>query len=138
MRENRPEMYNRDIVFHYAGLRSLTGFSTEREKFNSFNFLSIKANVDFEKLFFSPQILQLIILMYWSNVCCFNDLFEASWSQYLLLFLPLVVRDRLRTKKERDILVDVQHPFIVKLHYGEYVLFILLSRPLNLHLTVLQ
>lgn len=34
------------------------------------------------------------------------------------LFL-LVVRDRLRTKKERDILVDVQHPFIVKLRYGE-------------------
>ena len=31
----------------------------------------------------------------------------------------VTVRDRLRTKKERDILVDVQHPFIVKLHYGE-------------------
>ncbi|XP_015752403.1 PREDICTED: ribosomal protein S6 kinase alpha-3-like [Acropora digitifera] len=30
----------------------------------------------------------------------------------------LKVRDRLRTKKERDILVDVQHPFIVKLHYA--------------------
>lgn len=37
----------------------------------------------------------------------------------LLLILSLTVRDRLRTKKERDILVDVQHPFIVKLHYGE-------------------
>lgn len=36
-----------------------------------------------------------------------------------LVFLPTaLVRDRLRTKKERDILVDVQHPFIVKLHYG--------------------
>lgn len=34
-----------------------------------------------------------------------------------LFFVP--VRDRLRTKKERDILVDVQHPFIVKLHYGK-------------------
>lgn len=30
----------------------------------------------------------------------------------------LKVRDRLRTKKERDILVDVQHPFIVKLRYA--------------------
>lgn len=39
--------------------------------------------------------------------------------QCLLLILSLTVRDRLRTKKERDILVDVQHPFIVKLHYGE-------------------
>ena len=30
-----------------------------------------------------------------------------------------VVRDRVRTKLERDILVQIQHPFIVKLHYGE-------------------
>ncbi|KXJ17060.1 Ribosomal protein S6 kinase alpha-2 [Exaiptasia diaphana] len=30
----------------------------------------------------------------------------------------LKVRDRVRTKKERDILVDVQHPFIVRLHYA--------------------
>lgn len=29
------------------------------------------------------------------------------------------VRDRLRTKIERDILADVNHPFVVKLHYGE-------------------
>lgn len=29
------------------------------------------------------------------------------------------VRDRMRTKMERDILVEVNHPFIVKLHYGE-------------------
>lgn len=29
------------------------------------------------------------------------------------------VRDRVRTKMERDILVEVHHPFIVKLHYGE-------------------
>lgn len=29
------------------------------------------------------------------------------------------VRDRVRTKMERDILVEVNHPFIVKLHYGE-------------------
>ncbi|KAF2980727.1 hypothetical protein EK904_001258 [Melospiza melodia maxima] len=31
----------------------------------------------------------------------------------------LKVRDRVRTKMERDILVEVNHPFIVKLHYGE-------------------
>ncbi|KPP75413.1 ribosomal protein S6 kinase alpha-3-like, partial [Scleropages formosus] len=30
----------------------------------------------------------------------------------------LKVRDRLRTKMERDILVEVNHPFIVKLHYA--------------------
>ena len=29
------------------------------------------------------------------------------------------VRDRVRTKMERDILAEVDHPFIVHLHYGE-------------------
>ncbi|XP_061855465.1 LOW QUALITY PROTEIN: ribosomal protein S6 kinase alpha-3 [Colius striatus] len=32
----------------------------------------------------------------------------------------LKVRDRVRTKMERDILVEVNHPFIVKLHYGDF------------------
>lgn len=39
---------------------------------------------------------------------CFNE------EYYLFL-----VRDRVRTKMERDILVDVRHPFIVHLEYGE-------------------
>ena len=30
----------------------------------------------------------------------------------------LKVRDRIRTKMERNILADVEHPFIVKLHYA--------------------
>lgn len=34
-------------------------------------------------------------------------------------FLLGPVRDRVRTKMERDILADVNHPFVVKLHYGE-------------------
>lgn len=29
-----------------------------------------------------------------------------------------VVRDRIRTKMERNILADVEHPFIVRLHYA--------------------
>lgn len=28
------------------------------------------------------------------------------------------MRDRIRTKMERNILVDVRHPFIVRLHYA--------------------
>lgn len=31
----------------------------------------------------------------------------------------VTVRDRVRSKMERDILAEVNHPFIVKLHYGE-------------------
>ena len=30
----------------------------------------------------------------------------------------LSVRDRIRTKMERNILAEVEHPFIVKLHYA--------------------
>lgn len=30
----------------------------------------------------------------------------------------IAVRDRVRTKMERNILVDVEHPFIVRLHYA--------------------
>lgn len=37
---------------------------------------------------------------------------------YVCVYVVLV-RDRVRTKMERDILVEVNHPFIVKLHYGE-------------------
>ena len=45
---------------------------------------------------------------------------SAFCSDYLnntvLLFFS--VRDRIRTKMERNILADVEHPFIVKLHYA--------------------
>ncbi|MGH0170824.1 UNVERIFIED_CONTAM: hypothetical protein FKN15_059809 [Acipenser sinensis] len=44
----------------------------------------------------------------------------------------LKVRDRVRTKMERDILVEVNHPFIVKLHYEEDVKFYLAELALAL------
>lgn len=37
----------------------------------------------------------------------------------MTLFILFSVRDRVRSKMERDILAEVNHPFIVKLHYGE-------------------
>jgi serine/threonine protein kinase len=33
-------------------------------------------------------------------------------------FFFFTVRDRVRTKMERNILADVRHPFVVKLHYA--------------------
>ena len=36
----------------------------------------------------------------------------------ILFFLTFPVRDRIRTKMERNILADVEHPFIVRLHYA--------------------
>ena len=32
--------------------------------------------------------------------------------------MKFLVRDRIRTKMERNILADVEHPFIVRLHYA--------------------
>lgn len=40
-------------------------------------------------------------------------------NKYNISVLMILVRDRVRTKMERDILVEVNHPFIVKLHYGK-------------------
>uniref|UniRef100_A0A8C7ZH41 non-specific serine/threonine protein kinase n=1 Tax=Oryzias sinensis TaxID=183150 RepID=A0A8C7ZH41_9TELE len=59
---------------------------------------------------------------------CFSQVFlvrklvgpDASqlYAMKVLKKASLKVRDRVRTKMERDILVEVNHPFIVKLHYA--------------------
>jgi len=41
-----------------------------------------------------------------------------SSATYASVCVSVAVRDRMRTKTERNILVDVQHPFIVRLHYA--------------------
>ena len=46
---------------------------------------------------------------------------EDAGSLYAMKVLrkaTLKIRDRIRTKMERNILADVEHPFIVKLHYA--------------------
>uniref|UniRef100_A0A8C1JH98 non-specific serine/threonine protein kinase n=1 Tax=Cyprinus carpio TaxID=7962 RepID=A0A8C1JH98_CYPCA len=44
---------------------------------------------------------------------------QGSFGKVQVLFMRVFsVRDRVRTKMERDILVEVNHPFIVKLHYA--------------------
>ncbi|KAG8197930.1 hypothetical protein JTE90_020308 [Oedothorax gibbosus] len=43
---------------------------------------------------------------------------NTLYAMKVLKKATLKVRDRARTKFERDILVDVRHPFIVKLHYA--------------------
>ena len=63
------------------------------------------------------------------SLCCQNrKTKQGSLFYFGVLYLVIYVfstvcvfpvRDRVRTKMERDILVEVNHPFIVKLHYGE-------------------
>ncbi|KAG8189657.1 hypothetical protein JTE90_018505 [Oedothorax gibbosus] len=42
----------------------------------------------------------------------------SLYAMKVLKKATLKVRDRMRTKMERDILADIRHPFIVKLHYA--------------------
>lgn len=54
------------------------------------------------------------------DFCCIHvNLLNFVTGAHIFLFSS--VRDRVRTKMERDILVEVNHPFIVKLHYGWYL-----------------
>lgn len=53
-----------------------------------------------------------------SNIICLSVKFLYVHTRLCALVRP-AVRDRVRTKMERDILADVNHPFVVKLHYGE-------------------
>mmetsp|Transcript_28161 Transcript_28161/g.84228 ORF Transcript_28161/g.84228 Transcript_28161/m.84228 type:complete len:762 (+) Transcript_28161:61-2346(+) len=43
---------------------------------------------------------------------------KALYAMKVLTKAKLKVRDKMRTKAERDILADTQHPFIVQLHYA--------------------
>lgn len=40
------------------------------------------------------------------------------FNSQIFYYIFYSVRDRVRTKMERNILVDVEHPFIVRLHYA--------------------
>ena len=46
-----------------------------------------------------------------------NDIGKL-YAMKVLKKATLKVRDRIRTKMERDILAEVRHPFVVSLEYG--------------------
>lgn len=50
----------------------------------------------------------------------FSVLTAFVWFVTTVVLMCSTVRDRVRTKMERDILVDVRHPFIVHLEYGMF------------------
>ncbi|KAF0991661.1 hypothetical protein HZS_4403, partial [Henneguya salminicola] len=47
---------------------------------------------------------------------------DQYFAMKVLKKATLKVRDRLRTKMERDILAAIRHPFIVQLHFGTYII----------------
>lgn len=62
-------------------------------------------------------MINVIVIVLLKCFVCMHTV-KGFWGFILCVFVVLV-RDRVRTKMERDILVEVNHPFIVKLHYGE-------------------
>lgn len=85
----------------------------------------------FPVLFFLFVHFFFLSVIHYLVICCHLGVFVATIEIWFILCLLLLsdyflfsvclfsVRDRVRTKMERDILVEVNHPFIVKLHYGE-------------------
>lgn len=72
--------------------------------------------------FLYPRSKVKIIFSYisWTKSCetfTSSDFKSRSFTTIKIHFL-FSVRDRIRTKMERNILADVEHPFIVKLHYA--------------------
>ncbi|MFN9958235.1 MAG: hypothetical protein ACK55I_34465, partial [bacterium] len=57
----------------------------------------------------------------------YSSLFPIGWPVFSPHFLLAVsvfsVRDQVRTKMERNILADVNHPFLVRLQYAFQVPF---------------
>lgn len=47
---------------------------------------------------------------------------NVLYAMKVLRKASLKLRDRFRTKMERNILAEIDHPFVVKLHYGKFVL----------------
>lgn len=48
----------------------------------------------------------------------YQQIFIYYYNYFITYLFFFLVRDRVRTKMERNILVDVEHPFIVRLHYA--------------------
>ncbi|MBN3297701.1 KS6AA kinase, partial [Amia calva] len=53
-----------------------------------------------------------------SGCVVFEEICHPFATQQQTCFSVVFMRDRVRTKMERDILADVNHPFVVKLHYA--------------------
>ena len=64
---------------------------------------------------FQCRAFSVISVSDWCLIVCLFLFSYVTWSFS-------TVRDRVRSKKERDILADVNHPFIVKLNYGKFLM----------------
>ena len=76
----------------------------------------------------------------WKPVVLLSQDAGSLYAMKVLRKATLKIRDRIRTKMERNILADVEHPFIVKLHYAfqvnmDHFVFV---REFNVHKNLLK
>ena len=71
----------------------------------------------------------ILVLFSWNEMSSLFFCTSFFWYLFHVSFCDVnfTVRDRVRTKMERNILVDVNHPFIVKLHYGKFSSFFVVT-----------
>ncbi|XP_065575491.1 ribosomal protein S6 kinase 2 beta-like [Artemia franciscana] len=89
---------------HEYNLEDVTADGHERAESSHFELLRVLGQGSFGKVFLVRKIIG-------------KDA-GTLYAMKVLKKATLKVRDRLRTKMERDILAEVRHPFIVKLHYA--------------------
>ena len=85
-------------------LKDLTEAGLEKANPSQFELLKVLGQGSFGKVFLVKKIVG-------------KDA-GTLYAMKVLKKASLKVRDRTRTKTERDILAEIQHPFIVKLHYA--------------------
>ena len=85
-------------------LTDVTKAGNEKASPSQFELLKVIGQGSFGKVFLVRKII--------------GDDKDCLYAMKVLKKATLKVRDRMRTKTERNILTEVEHPFIVKLHYA--------------------
>jgi ribosomal protein S6 kinase alpha-1/2/3/6 len=96
---------------HEIEIKNITKEGCEKPSPSSFELLKVLGEGSFGKVFLVRKITALDA--------------GTLYAMKVLKKATLKVRDRERTKMERNILASINHPFIVKLHYGNLSFFFL-------------
>ncbi|CAB0034513.1 unnamed protein product [Trichogramma brassicae] len=97
-------METQDVVSHEIEVRDVTRAGHEKAEPRHFELLKVLGQGSFGKVFLVRKTIG-------------RDK-GTLYAMKVLKKATLKVRDRMRTKMERNILVDIEHPFIVRLHYA--------------------
>lgn len=117
-----------EITEHEVELREVIKEGHDKADPSQFELLKVLGEGSFGKVFLVRKvvgqdagILYAMKVCQDRRICCIIShpiIFKVTFTIQVLRKATLKVRDRERTKMERNILVDMGHPFIVKLHYA--------------------